>query len=207
MSDDTQLNKKRRGRPLAFDRQDVLRRAMRLFWERGYEGTTFEELAAVMGISASSFQNSFGSKQRLYVEVIDLYLDETSRWFVDALTQNADTKEAFRKLIDVAADELTRCDRPAGCMISLAGTHMAPECDQIREMMMAHRVLSEEALKERLQKGIADGDLPPRTDAAMLAAFFSTVFRGMAVQARDGASRERLCEIGQLAMQAWPVKS
>ena len=60
-------------------------------------------------------------------------------------------------------------------------------------------------MAERLKKGIAQSQLPPDTDAKLLASFFATVFRGMAVQARDGKSRKRLLEIGQVAMKAWPA--
>ena len=205
MSGAARAEKKHRGRPLGFDRHEALRRAMCLFWERGYEGASFDELAAAMGISPSSFQNSFGTKQQLYVEAVDLYLQESTRWFTDILAQHRDTREAFSKLIEVAAEELTRCDHPAGCMISLAGTHVAPECDQIRDMMVAHRAASEREVKARLDAGVAAGDLPSDTDTATLAAFFSTVFRGMAVQARDGATCQHLREIGELAMKAWPA--
>ena len=204
MSGAAQSNKRGRGRPPAFDRREALRRAMRLFWDRGYEGTTFDELTTAMGISPSSFHNSFGSKQRLYAEATDFYLNETARWFADTLSGQADARAAFQALVEATAEQFTCGGRPAGCMICLAGTHVAPACDAIREMMMTHRALGEQTLKARLDEGIASGDLPGDTNAAALAAFFSAVFRGMAVQARDGATRERLLEVGRLAMRAWP---
>ena len=195
----------RRGRPPAFDRDEALRQAMRLFWDRGYEGTTFDQLLACMGISASSFQNAFGSKQALYEEATRRYLEEKTAWFDESLSRIADTRQAFETLIETTADAFTEGGMPAGCMISLAGTHAAPACDPIREMMVEQRALSERLMRVRLQAGIESGELPAGTDAASLAAFFSTVFRGMAVQARDGASRERLVEIGRLAMRVWPT--
>ena len=203
--DGTILTKPRRGRPLAFDRNAALREAMNLFWERGYEGTTFDELLACMGISASSFQNAFGSKADLYQAATRLYLLEKAAFFEEILAGTANTRHAFETLIDHTADAFTEGGgMPAGCMVSLAGTHAAPACDPIREMMIAQRALSERLMTERLQAGIDRGEVPAGTDAASLAAFFSTVFRGMAVQARDGASREKLVEIGRLAMRAWP---
>ena len=90
-------------------------------------------------------------------------------------------------------------------MVSLAGTHCSPGMTNIREMMAEHRPFSEGAMAERIQKGIAKGDVPEDTDAKMLAAYYSAVARGLAVQARDGAPRKTLAEIGRLAMRAWPV--
>jgi AcrR family transcriptional regulator len=194
----------RRGRPPKFDRGHALAKAMHLFWEQGYEGTTFDQLLAAMGISASSFQNSFGCKHQVYEEATQLYLEEKRRWFAEALSGVTTTRETFEKLIISTANAFTTDCDPAGCMISLAGTHAAPECDRIRDMMAAKRSMVEEGMRLRLQEGIAAGELPDDTDAAAMAAFFSTVFRGMAVQARDGATREQLLKIGMLAMKAWP---
>ncbi len=89
-------------------------------------------------------------------------------------------------------------------MISLAGTHTPPAMHNIRELMVEHRAFSESAMAARIEQGVTAGDVPGNTDVGALAAYYSTVARGLAVQARDGASRERLAEIGRLAMNAWP---
>jgi AcrR family transcriptional regulator len=197
--------KRGRGRPAVFDRAKALTKAMKLFWERGYEGTSFDELIAAMGISASSFYNSFGSKEALYCEATRHYLEWAGQWFNAILHDpSIDTKTAFARLFEATADEFTRGDHPPGCMISLAGTHCSPGMTNIRDMMAEHRAFSESAMAERIRKGVAAGDMPKDTGCEMLAAYYSAVARGLAVQARDGASREKLSEIGRLAMRAWP---
>jgi AcrR family transcriptional regulator len=201
----TENAKRGRGRPVIFDRDAALMAAMRLFWERGYEGTSFDELIAAMGISASSFYNSFGNKEKLYCEATGSYLESSGRWFFGILNdETTDTRTAFSRLFDAMADEFTRGDHPAGCMISLACIHTGPGLKNIREMMVEHRAFSEGAMAARIRRGIAEGDVSGDTDVDVLAAYCSAVARGFAAQARDGASRERIAEIGHLAMRAWP---
>ena len=204
----TETAKRGRGRPAIFDRDTALKAATKLFWERGYEGTSFDELIAAMGISASSFYNSFGCKEQLYCEATGAYLESSGRWFFGILNdETTDTRTAFSRLLDAMAEEFTRGDHPAGCMISLACTHTAPGLKSIREMMVEHRAFSEGAMAARIRRGIADGDVPRDIDVDVLAAYYSAVARGLAVQARDGASRERIAEIGHVAMRAWPPGS
>jgi AcrR family transcriptional regulator len=199
--------KRGRGRPSVFDRDAALEKAMKLFWERGYQGTSFDDLIAVMGISASSFYNSFGSKEELYCEATQSYVASSGRWFFGTLNdESTDARTAFSRLFAATAEEFTRGDHPPGCMISLACTHTPPALKSIREMMVELRAFSEGAMAERIRKGIADGDVPQDTDVDMLAAYYGAVARGLAAQARDGASREKLAEIGRLAMRAWPAR-
>lgn len=194
-----------RGRPQSFDRQKALCAAMRLFWDRGYEGTSFDDLIAAMQISASSFYNAFGSKEALYHEVIETYLSVAGGWFLSILREDADTRTVFRDLTTAAAVEFTRPDRPAGCMISVAATQCSPHQTRLRDLLTSQRTQAEDAMASRLRKGQDAGDLPADTDIEALAAFYGSLLRGMAVQARDGASRERLLEIARIGMQAWPV--
>ena len=199
-------SKRGRGRPAVFDRAVALHAAMKLFWERGYEGTSFDDLISAMGISASSFYNSFGSKEALYCETTSTYLEWAGQWFNAILHDpSIDTRTAFARLFEATAEEFTRGDHPHGCMISLAGTHCSPGMSNIRDMMAEHRAFSESAMAERIRKGVTAGDMPDGTDCDMLAAYYSAVARGLAVQARDGATRGKLSEIGRLAMRAWPA--
>ena len=202
----TQDERRGRGRPAVFDRATALQEAMKLFWERGYEGTSFNDLIAAMGISASSFYNSFGSKEDLYCEATQSFLEWSGQWFFAILNDpSIDTRTAFARLFEATAEEFTRGDHPLGCMISLAGTHCSPGMKNIRDMMAEHRAFSESAMAARIRKGVMDGEVAPGVDCEMLAAYYSAVARGLAVQARDGATREKLSEIGRLAMRAWPT--
>ena len=196
-----------RGRPSTFDRTEALNQAMKLFWEQGYEGTSFDQLIQAMGISPSSFYNSFGSKEQLYKEATDAYMNMSGGWFAGSLFGTADTREAFEKLLDATAVEFTRRGHPSGCMISLAGTHLPPELGSVRKTMAEHRASAEEMMAQRLRKGVEDGDLPFDTDVPALAAFYNSVTRGMAVQARDGGRPQKLKAIADIAMRAWPVPS
>ncbi|MBB2159246.1 TetR/AcrR family transcriptional regulator [Gluconacetobacter sacchari] len=180
---------------------------MRLFWDRGYDGTSFDDLISTMGISASSFYNAFGSKEALYHEAIEAYITVAGVWYFTILDADtdADTRATVAHLLTTAATEFTRDDLPAGCMIASAATQCPPAQARLRDLLATQRTRSEAALAARLRRGREAGDLPAGTDIDALAAFYSSVLGGMAVHARDGASRERLREIARIAMHAWPA--
>jgi AcrR family transcriptional regulator len=207
MSEPTQTKslKRGRGRPRLFDRTAAIQQAMVLFWDRGYEGTTFDDLIGAMKLSPSSFYHEFGSKERLYREALDYYL-KLSTSSLRGFSNHRDTRAAFEALIEEAAAFFTNDASPAGCMISLAGTHLPPQLRSVADYTKSMRKLFEQTLARRLRKGVSDGDLPPGTNVKELAAYFETVFRGLAVHARDGASHKQLLAICRVAMRAWPSR-
>ena len=198
------IAKRTRGRPKTFDRSVALHQAMKLFWERGYIGTSFDDLIAVMGINPSSFYNAFGSKEQLYHEAAEAYAAQSRKWFVAELEAATDTRTAFHRLLQAAAREFTRDDLPAGCMISLACMHVPPALSGVRDMVAAYRCGAQAAMADRIQRGIKEGDVPDSTNVQALAAFYSALSRGMAVLARDGATQDLLLEIADIGMRAWP---
>ncbi|MFT8366871.1 MAG: TetR/AcrR family transcriptional regulator, partial [Gluconobacter cerinus] len=80
----------------------------------------------------------------------------------------------------------------------------SPNQHRLRDLLASQRTQAEGAMAARLQQGLEVGDLPIDTDIEALAAFYGSLLRGMAVQARDGASQERLMEIARFGMNAWP---
>jgi AcrR family transcriptional regulator len=145
------------------------------------------------------------SKEQLYREAVDYYLKLSSN-YLRGFSSHRDTRAAFEALIEETAAFFTNGASPAGCMISLAGTHLPSHLQSVAEFTKSLRKGFEQELVKRLRKGISDGDLPPGTNVKELAAYFDAVIRGMAVHARDGASRKELLAICRVAMRAWPSR-
>lgn len=190
-----------RGRPRSFDRQTALRQAVELFWEQGYEGTSIADLTAAMGIAAPSLYAAFGSKEDLFREAVAAYSEDSPT--EQALAREGTAREVVAAMLYDNADDYADPSTPRGCMLVLGAPVGTPAHSGVRERLAAERRESVERLRERLDRGVADGDLPPGADTATLAAFYSTVLDGMSIKARDGASREELHAIAAAALAAW----
>ena len=98
----------KRGRPAGFDRAEALHRAMELFWARGYEGATLEDLQAAMGgISPPSFYHAFGSKEALFKEVADLYIARECVPPVRAMEEARTAREGIEAMLRRAVESFT----------------------------------------------------------------------------------------------------
>ncbi len=193
-----------RGRPRCFDQEAALERAMVLFWDRGYEATSLDELSAAMGISPSSLYATFGGKEQLFRAAVDRYLARGGGNMDRIFAEEPTARGAVQRLLEAAADEFTRPDHPSGCMIALAGTQCSPGARPVQDLLRGHREGWHASLQARIERGIEAGELASDTDAAALATFYVTLMLGMSVQARDGASREGLSALAEAAMRAWP---
>jgi AcrR family transcriptional regulator len=192
-----------RGRPRSFDRATALRQAMEVFWERGYEGASLGDLTAAMGINRPSLYAAFGCKEALFREAVALYNVVEGVATERALHNEPTAREAVEAMLRGNADAYAAPEKPGGCMIVLAGTLGTPENEGVRDYLADCRRDGLDALRRRLERGVAEGDLPPGTDTAALAAFYTTVLQGLSIQARDGASRATLAAIVDCAMAAW----
>lgn len=194
-----------RGRPRSFDRAEALERAMRLFWERGYEGASVADLTAAMGINSPSLYAAFGSKEALFREAAAMYDATQGEPMARALTEAPTARAAVEAILRANAELCADPANPGGCMIVLAAATGAPAHAAVRESLAENRRASEQALRQRLDAAVREGELARRTDTASVAAFYTTVVHGLSIQGRDGASREELTRIVDAAMAAWNV--
>ncbi|GAA3387422.1 TetR/AcrR family transcriptional regulator [Cryptosporangium minutisporangium] len=194
-----------RGRPRAFDRTTALRRAMAVFWTRGYAGASMTDLTGAMGINSPSLYAAFGSKEQLFREAVTYYDEVESAAAAEALHAGPTARDAIAEVFRINVEAYTDPDKPRGCMIVLAATAEADYSEGLRSHVAELRRSTERGFRERIERGINDGDVPAGTDAAALAAFYHTVLQGMSLEARDGASRAALAAVAESALAAWDV--
>lgn len=194
----------RTGRPREFDRDKALQRAMEIFWAHGYEGTTLADLQKAMGgITAPSFYAAFGSKENLFREAIELYKSTQGAPISQALAEGLTARASVEAMLRASVESVCGQSNPRGCMIVLSGINCVAANKGVEEFLREQRALREKFLRQRLRRGIAEGDLPATTDVSALVTFYTSILDGMAMRARDGASRKALGDIVKYAMAAW----
>jgi AcrR family transcriptional regulator len=195
---------KARGRPLSFDREQALERAMHVFWERGYEAASVADLTAAMGITPPSLYTAFGDKEHLFLEAIEAYGKGPGGFGARALAEEPTARRAVQRLLEEGACELTRACQPHGCMMVMATTNCSIAAEHIQTALAKRRALGVKTMQDRIQRGVDEGELPSGTDAGALASFYAMVYQGMSMQAKDGASRKSLLASVNMAMRSWP---
>ena len=193
-----------RGRPREFDREAALERAIDVFWRHGYEATSVSDLTAAMGINPPSLYAAFGDKEKLFLEAVERYQQQRRQSVTKVFDEAPTAKEAIHRLLQDAARELACPSHPRGCLLVMSDTNCSDASAHVQSDLAQRRSAMKASLKARIDRGAAASELPRGTDTAALAEFYSTVFQGMVMQARDGATPKRLLATAEAAMRAWP---
>jgi AcrR family transcriptional regulator len=191
------------GRPRAFDIEKALDSALRVFWEKGYEGTSLSDLTEAMGINRPSLYAAFGDKEALFRKVIDRYDEGPAAYVREALGEPT-AYAVVERLLFGSVDLLSDPCNPKGCLMVQGAISCGDGANAIRRELNSRRAAGDAAIRERLERAKSEGDLPPDVDAGDLARYFTTVVHGMAIQAAGGASRNELLGVVETALRAWP---
>jgi len=182
---------------------------MQVFWALGYEGATLNELQEAMGgIAPPSFYAAFGSKEELFREAVELYSRTLGAPMMKALEEGPTALDSIRALLDAAVESFCKPGLPRGCFLVFGAFNNVPSNKNVEDYVRGLRVRRQKAIQKRLQRGVEEGELPKTLDLAAMAAFYTTVIDGLAIQARDGVPQKALRFSINCAMAAWdPVVS
>lgn len=164
-----------------FDQDAILRAAMDLFWRKGYEATSMQDLVDHLGIGRGSIYATFGSKHELYLLALDRYAEDCDVLALEQLSRPGPALPAVREFVEgFLASALTDS---RGCMI----TNTAVECP--RDPDLARRVESnwnglETVIAGALMRARAQGELASDKDPRALARFLVTLVQGLRVLAK-----------------------
>jgi AcrR family transcriptional regulator len=191
------------GRPREFDPDAALDHALAVFWRKGYEGTSLADLTRAMGINRPSLYAAFGNKEELFRRALDRYAEGPAA-YVRAALHEPTARAVAERLLSAAIDVVTDRRNPRGCLLVQGALACGEAAESVRRELVARRLASEAALRERFKRARAAGDLPDDSDPSDLARYMMAVVQGLAVQAAGGASRAKLRRVAALALRAWP---
>ncbi|MFC0227301.1 TetR/AcrR family transcriptional regulator [Serratia aquatilis] len=195
-----------RGRPKKFDREQVLEKAMGLFWRSGYEPTSMSELVEATGTKPSSLYAEFGSKQGLFCAAVEKYLATYGHARMLPLEQaDLPLSQVIEQLLRTSADGFTDPQTPPGCFMVAATFGMSASDDALFSQLRQQRHVAEHKIVECLEKRVLIGELPQNSNCALLGKYIACIIQGMSVQASNGATREELNGLVDIFMRQWKV--
>lgn len=192
-----------RGRPREFCLDEALSAALRVFWSKGYEGASLNDLTAAMGITRPSLYAAFGNKEALFRKALDLYEQEKLAYVGAALGAPTGRGVAERLLLGALQMQCSGSD-PKGCLGVISSVACGAEAESIRAEVVVRRASSDAAILRRFEQAKADGDLPIHIEPEGLVRYLTALIQGLCIQAGTGASPAQLQSLVDTALELWP---
>ncbi|MER7080387.1 transcriptional regulator, TetR family [Saccharopolyspora kobensis] len=181
----------RTGRPREFDKDEVLARALELFWSRGYGATSIQELVDALGVERGSLYGTFGDKRRFYLDAVRLYWDVYERHLVAAL-DTTPLLPALREILTHPArlDELiSDVGVPQGCLVGNTTAELVPHDSEATEVVARSYRRFTDVLTDALRRGQAAGEVTDSARPEAQAQLLLYVVQGLSLVSRAGLDR------------------
>src|SRR5262249_11888959 len=185
-------------RPREFDVDQALDRATKVFWARGYEATSVQDLVDALGVNRASLYSTFGAKAQRSESVRKRYGQMINAAVFQALAPPAAGAEAVRAWLKAVIGAATQTGGPRGCLVlnTVTGCTTAPS--ELLDRVSA----GVRATTDRLQEALArDPQIASRENVRTLARFFAGEGHGLVVLARAGVRRQELEMAAEVALR------
>lgn len=179
-----------RGRPRNFDESAALDKAIQIFWSKGYDGVTIDDLVAGMGVGRPSLYSVFESKRKIFLRVLHAYAERKGALTAKALLEPATLRESIASFLRYAVTSATQRGSASGCLIMC----VAPLVNdvEVRQFLRNAAAAAVALVERRFQSGIRAGEIPSDFPVAARASQVLDLSRGLTMRAQMGVSRKAL---------------
>lgn len=168
-----------------FDENEVLAKAIQLFWYKGYNGTSMQDLVDALGISRSSLYDTYTDKHTLFVKALERYQSVGNAQIQEIVSSSRSAKATIKKLLEFTTGELLCDKQQKGCFMVNAEVEVAPHDAEVNQLVCRNDQQMEDVFFEVIQKGIDSGEIKSSKDARALARFIFNAVKGMRVTAKS----------------------
>ncbi|MGC1516742.1 MAG: TetR/AcrR family transcriptional regulator [Maribacter sp.] len=178
-----------------FNKQEVLKMAMELFWEKGFHATSINDLVAHLGINRASIYDTYGGKQELFNSAFDQYQLISRKTLDDLLTAEVTVKQGFLNLFHLAIQQALTDDCHKGCFVVNTITELVPGDAVIEHKLMENSATVEHVFADYIQKGIENGELNIAKNPKVLASTIFALYSGLMVLAKIEQNETKLKDV------------
>ncbi|MHC8492664.1 TetR/AcrR family transcriptional regulator [Thalassospira sp. SM2505] len=179
-------------RPRGFDEESVLDNAMNIFWSKGFESTSVQDLVDETGLNRASMYASFGDKKALFLRVLDHYSQKISTERFAKLREIENGREAIEATFRDTARNGCTDGKHKGCLIVNSGMELAPHDPEIAAISHQAFRRVEDMFAAALTRGIKHGTVSKEKNVRALSRFLAGSIQGVQLMSRRGADRETL---------------
>ncbi len=178
-----------------FDQDEVLAKAAVLFWNKGYNGTSMQELVDYLGISRSSLYDTYGDKHSLYLKALEYYQHTAGNEMCSLIKQANSVREAIKKLLEYTVNQLVGDAEHKGCFMVNAEVEVATHDAEVKDIVCKNEQQISEVFHNLIEKGQQSGEITQKQDATALTRFILNNIKGMRVSAKSIADRHYFADI------------
>lgn len=175
-----------------FSEDEVLDKAIEIFWHKGYNGTSAQDLVTHLGLSRSSLYDTFGDKQKLFAEALQRYQKNAQNQIIELFDQSENIKETLRAIFKQAVIESLEERITKGCFMVNSSVELAMHDEEIAKIVKNNSKVMEEVFTKAVQKGQDSGHISKTNSAKVLARFIFNNYTGIRVLARTGETDKQV---------------
>jgi len=171
-------------RPREFDENEVLDKAVKVFWELGYEATSIGDLVEHMGINRASLYGAFGSKAQLFIAVLDRYADQVVSQLVYHLRKKPSAKASIHDFFKVLVEHGAKGGVLRGCLVTNSAVDGAMANPEIAAKVTTLLKSIENCFYAVLERGLSAGEFDAGMDIQAQARYLTSSMQGMLVMSK-----------------------
>ena len=179
-----------RGRPRSFDERDALEKAIQVFWSKGYDGATIDDLVAGMGVGRPSLYAVFGDKRAIFLRVLRAYAERKGALAAKALLSAQGLRDSIAGFLRYNVESATKKGSARGCLLIC----VAPLVNdaEVQRFLQNAATGGAALLERRFRDGITAGEIPSDFPVAARARQVTDLARGLTMRAQIGMPRKTL---------------
>lgn len=172
-----------------FNEIEILDKAIDLFWFKGYNGASMQDVVDSLGLSRSSIYDTFGDKHQLYISALEQYRKQAAGGLIDMVKQSISPIQTIQQLLEMLSNDSLNTVCNKGCFMTNSTIELAPHDPEIHKIVKDNMQDIEEAFYNLVKKGQDLGEITSQNDARALARFLFNTISGIRVAAKSGADK------------------